>query len=274
MKRMGQYFETAKKRLGDINWEFIDGHRPSHEVLIREYFRRLNNFYDWCNYQEQDRSFFLNIGKFVDADLPTDEIHNACRELIKAPSRTFIICDMYLRWSYVMDQELPVTLQFHDLFDPILKLFERGGRFRQDHGGIICGSLFINRDISVYPERSFPLDISDEALDKYDNQFYYQVINDLLEKYGLTLDEKEKAVFMQKIQNYQHATSKGIMIRVELAKLIWNKGINLTAEQLKEIKEKIEWYSLFGLEKWVSAEEWNNLMTEMTEVLDRLNALE
>lgn len=64
------------------------------------------------------------------------------------------------------------------------------------------------------------------------------------------------------------------MIKVELAKLVWSKENDATEEELKEIKREITWYRIDELEKWVSAEEWNNLMEERTEVLNQFSTLE
>lgn len=194
---MGQYFETARRRIRHINWKFEDKFRPSHEVLAREWFRRINKFFDECKFRPKGRRAMFDILDYVGVDLPID-ISKTGTELDRIKGPAYFISTMYLGWSYLVDQEELLALQFHDLYEPILKMYERGGVIYRHHQDLIFGNTPFLLDISRYADRFSSFDISDEALEDYDRKKYYQIINRLLEKYSLSLNEEEKIAFYPK----------------------------------------------------------------------------
>jgi hypothetical protein len=85
-----------------------------------------------------------------------------------------------LEWAYLIDQELPIAIQFQDLYDPIIKLFERGGRIQYHHHELICGRYAWPRNPLHYPRIFEPKDIRDEVLDRIDIPFSRVLINQIL----------------------------------------------------------------------------------------------
>lgn len=69
----------------------------------------------------------------------------------------------------LFDREgVPIAVQFQELYLPIIKLFERGGRIQYDKGLLIIGGLTCSRFVSLESSLFEPEDISDSYLDEID----------------------------------------------------------------------------------------------------------
>ncbi|MGY3187351.1 hypothetical protein [Lysinibacillus sp. TE18511] len=166
---MGDLLNIALERLSTIQFENIDDKiKESHHVLIREYLRRVNVFLDHLEIdvgkypiisisKALGKSFNSNIFKIC------PELNNINNLYIKA------ICYCYLDISQQADEGVDEAIDYIDLYEPMIKFFERGGAFWIRQGELIVGK-------SAYPLRYWRNldvqmnDISDDSLSEIDNR--------------------------------------------------------------------------------------------------------
>lgn len=78
-------------------------------------------------------------------------------------------CEAYLEWLSLVESGDETALKFHDLYEPLILLFERGGAIRRRHGEIITGGYVFPVATAEYMSKWAPMDISDEGLRKWAN---------------------------------------------------------------------------------------------------------
>lgn len=170
MEKLNSNLEQAKERIKSINWESNTMDKPSYAILVTEFIRRGNIFMDF-NSKEDNRRAVFNAAEIINFDVPVhikEEFNKLVNEDIDWVTK--YLCTFYLEWSYVVDQQLPIALQFHDLYDPIIKLFERGGRISYHHNELVCGKHAWPRNSGAITRELSPRDIKDEVLDALDNE--------------------------------------------------------------------------------------------------------
>lgn len=177
MNIVGQTFEEARKRIRNINWEYEDDFRPSHPLLAAEFFRRGNLFLDYIHKDPDSRFTVFSAIHEIGADLPIN-IKETCPELeqITIGWTAQYFCTFYLEWAYLVDQGEPIAVQFQDLYDPIIKLYERGGRIYYHHHELICGGSGFSRNLANFRDIP-PKDIRDEALEEEDKVWFLKKNN-------------------------------------------------------------------------------------------------
>lgn len=71
----------------------------------------------------------------------------------------------YLRWCSLLDRGNLIALQFPDIYEPMIKLFERGGgQINTHHHELVGGFGAFSRSIDARRGSMKPFDISDHAL--------------------------------------------------------------------------------------------------------------
>ncbi|MEK3876428.1 Imm3 family immunity protein [Paenibacillus sp. FSL M7-0420] len=161
--------EQAKERILGIDWKIVSVDKPSHVILVTEFIRRGNMFLDF-NSKDNNRRAVFNASEIIDFRMPDSIKEENSRLLsVQLDWTTEYLCDFYLEWAYAMDKEVLIAHQFHDLYDPIIKLFERGGRISYHHNELICGNHAWGRSSGAITRDIPPQDISDEALDRIDD---------------------------------------------------------------------------------------------------------
>lgn len=163
-------FEQAKERIKNINWENTVLDKPSYAKLVTEFIRRSNIFLDF-NSKDNNRRVVFNAAEVINFDIP-DGIKEECAELLNVNVDwiTEYLCTFYLQWAYVVDKQVSIALKFHELYDPIIKLFERGGRISYHHNELVCGKNAWPRNSGDVTRELSPQDIRDVALDALDNE--------------------------------------------------------------------------------------------------------
>jgi hypothetical protein len=275
---MGQHFEKAKKRIKDIYWHYKDDYRPSHAVLVVEFIRRGNVFLDYCKKDCNRRVAIFSAAQVIGADLPID-MKEVCKELnVIGGGTALVICSFYLERAYLVDQEVPEAMQFQDLYEPIIKLFERGGRVFYRHNELVCGGYGWTRNSALILRDSPPFDIGDKALIEEDNKWYRRSISNQAEKYiesnhlwKQSIDELADAI-MKQLEPYNHSTSKEIVIAIELAERLFDH--EATAEQIADIKENLERCQRDSLVYVQPEDEKKVVSVRLEELLRRLRKLE
>ncbi|MGA8942086.1 MAG: hypothetical protein WB502_05125, partial [Thermoactinomyces sp.] len=185
---MGKYFEVARSRIKNINWDYLDRFRPSHSMLVAEFIRRGNLFLDYIHYNPDNRRAVFSAAQKLEIDLPID-IEETCIELKQIKlATTRALCTFYLEWAYLVDKGEPIAVKFKDLYDPIIKLYEKGGIISYHHNELICGHYGFAVNTARILRNSPSFDISDEALNEKDKEYYFKKITDEVKKYRENLD--------------------------------------------------------------------------------------
>ena len=158
--------QSAVNRLSKIDWQnYGRSERRSNVLLVKEYLRRAAQFAHVVSV-DGSRPFFdpaKAIGKEQLVPLTTI---TALRESLGRSANSFAwrICECYLSLCALVDAEEPTPVQFRDLFEPLVLLFERGGQLGFHHGELVVGRYgmpFHNwREMMSLQ----PYDISEKAL--------------------------------------------------------------------------------------------------------------
>lgn len=165
---MSSNFKQAKERIKNIHWESTGIYKNSYAILVTEFIRRGNIFLDF-NMKDDNRRAVFNATEIINFETPIpikEEINVLVN--VNVDWVTEYLCAFYLEWAYVVDKQVPVALQFHDLYDPIIKLFEKGGRISYHHNELICGKHAWPRNSGSMSREFPPQDIRDEILDAID----------------------------------------------------------------------------------------------------------
>ncbi|MEY8747012.1 hypothetical protein AB9M62_48600 [Bacillales bacterium AN1005] len=167
---MNSNFEQASERIKNINWENNGVDKPSYAILVTEFIRRGNIFLDF-NSKDDNRRAVFNAAEIINFDTPA-HIKEECNGVVNANVDwvTEYLCAFYLEWAYVIDKQMPIALEFHDLYDPIIKLFERGGRISYHHNELVCGKHAWPRNSGAITRELLPQDIRDKVLDALDDE--------------------------------------------------------------------------------------------------------
>ncbi|OMF02797.1 hypothetical protein MHI48_30125 [Paenibacillus sp. FSL H7-0942] len=142
---MGQLLTKAIERLSSISFEDTEDSslESSSHGLIKEYLRRVNqllNEMDASIDQYPLFSFAKILGKAID-----EKVYRACSKLdTLGKPYVKVICYGYLEVSELADQGVGEAIQYIDLYEPMIKLFERGESFTIRQGEMVVGD-------SAYP---------------------------------------------------------------------------------------------------------------------------
>jgi len=143
---MGQLLTKAIERLSFISFEDTENSSlESSHVLIEEYLRRVNQLLyemDASIDQYPLFSFAKILGKAID-----EKVYRACSKLDTLGNPYVkVICYGYLEVSELADQGVDEAIQYIDLYEPMIKFFERGGSFTIRQGEMVVGG-------SAYPHK-------------------------------------------------------------------------------------------------------------------------
>ncbi|WP_052410004.1 Imm3 family immunity protein [Paenibacillus durus] len=273
---MKKNFEEARTRIKNINWEYKVRNKPSHPVLVTEFIRSGNMFLDYNDYDPNNRRAIFSASLICKIDLPID-INGVCTELNEVKDGwAKMICTFYLEWSYLVDQEFPPALRFKDLYDPIIKLYERGGRISYHHHELVCGKYGWSRNSALILRNTPPLDIHDEILDEMDNAWYYnqRLDRDYLDNLNIEQNSPEEVagIILERLRACNNTLGENIIIQTTLGELLLNNGI-LAYEHLKIIKNKLEQFKMSDLSVLLPDAEKEDLSFRIKEVLARLKEI-
>ncbi|MGM1022726.1 MAG: hypothetical protein ACQEXV_19985 [Bacillota bacterium] len=165
---MGRILNQAVERLSSIHFESLgDQVCDSHHILISEYFRRVNAFIESSSVTVNKYPIFSiasALGKTVSLDV--SKVCSKLEELENIYIKALSYC--YLEISALADEGVKEALDHIDLYEPMIKFFERGGSFYIRQGEMLVGK-------SAYPlnywrNLNIPInDISDKTLSNIDS---------------------------------------------------------------------------------------------------------
>ncbi|MEK8132957.1 hypothetical protein WMW72_34265 [Paenibacillus filicis] len=159
-----QYVNISHKRYRDFRSK---GEYTADATLIAEYYRRVGVFLQLMN--EESAYILLGMSKLIHKEpiLDYDNLLTICPNLKKINLTIFkAICFNYLEWCCLIDSGNPLAIKYHDIYEPIIKLFERGGgQISTHHHELVGGFGAFPRSISASRGDMKEFDISDKALE-------------------------------------------------------------------------------------------------------------
>jgi len=158
-------------RLMEIDWGkiHVNGQysvietKFSYVVLVKEYLRRMTLLLDTISSDAKlpyvDAA--LASGRNIEIDLASvnDRLNS-----LKGTHCGFF-CSCILKWALLIEDEDILAVKFSDVYEPLIKLYERGGWFRIHNGHVFVGESSFGLRSKTLNEA----DISDSAMDKYDS---------------------------------------------------------------------------------------------------------
>lgn len=165
-------FSKSCSRIEQINWDKAQYDKSSHKILVQEFIRRGNIFRDFYDSKNTKRLAVFSTAQIINATIPK-EIQRIIEDknLIEHGWTMAALCEYYLEWSYLIDINNEVAIEYSDLYEPVIKLFERGGRLSYHQNELICGKVGWPRNCYSFPRKVFIEEISDKILDNIDLEY-------------------------------------------------------------------------------------------------------
>jgi len=165
------HFDTALQKINGINWNIQEVPKKSHYVLLAEYLRRMAIFTKPYSTNQSPMGSPLNVLNIENNNLllEIDTILEESLSTINNPIH-YKICRNYLEAAYIIDKGILKNATLLDIYEPIIKFFERGGKLRFDSDrAFSCGSAaFVLNDWINFHSSRLETDISDLTLEKID----------------------------------------------------------------------------------------------------------
>ncbi|WP_342435559.1 hypothetical protein NSS79_18025 [Paenibacillus sp. FSL L8-0436] len=159
------YLNQAIKRISTIDWSILgEQETMSQSYLCREYLRRATKFLR--DYSGTCVPPFIMISNSITEPQENIEMIEIVNEINNSYHRALVTS--YLELCALIDEKNPIAMDNKDLFEPAIKLYERGGFFYRREGYIYINGISIIIEDVAWDEQE-PLDISDETLDALDN---------------------------------------------------------------------------------------------------------
>lgn len=174
------YYELAVERIKNIDANQYIGisniryeevrSRGEYEAdarLIAEYYRRVGVYLQFIS--KEVTSIYVGMDLLLGykmADNEWDELLVTAPNYKKIDFYLMKLLSMhYLRWCSLLDSGNNIALQFPDIYEPMMKLFERGGgRISTHHHELVGGFGAFSRSIDSKRGDKNPIDISGKAL--------------------------------------------------------------------------------------------------------------
>ncbi|WP_238558034.1 hypothetical protein [Paenibacillus shenyangensis] len=159
------------KRVHEIDWNIARDPKQSHSVLLAEYLRRMAVFANTGFAIQSPLESPLKILNIENNDLLV-EVSTVVEESLPNINNPihYKICRNYLELAYIIEKGFSKALKVANMYEPIIKFFERGGKLRFDSDkALSCGSaaFVLNNWINFHSDR-LETDISDPNLERID----------------------------------------------------------------------------------------------------------
>jgi len=160
------YFQNAVNHLNEIKWEQVGSVKePWNMALIKEYIRRVSVFVTTNSLKTPYP--FLNAAKAIGRDIQLD-IYECCPNLkIIDNSLIIAMCTSYIQWAVLIDNKDDCATKFPDIYEPLIKLYEKSGSVNYRNGEILAGGYAFPLATPIYMAKHDPIDITEEGLNNY-----------------------------------------------------------------------------------------------------------
>jgi hypothetical protein len=145
-KEYGRSLSLGLKRLLDIDWN-EQGDPEHYEQLVAEYLRRVAKMANDLQLSLTSPLFkptsviaidgshsAMAMGEFIELSGNEERLKNA---YVRRS------CECFLEWNEGVDAGEKVAVAYPDIFDPLIALIERGGKFGLHHGELLIGKCAI-----------------------------------------------------------------------------------------------------------------------------------
>lgn len=166
---MTDRFDKAITRISKISWKTSEVKKKSSELLITEYLRRSSLFLEMHPFESGP---FFSPSKVLGTSLDLEDLIS---NIFSASVKPNLLCQTiflrYLEWVTLVEEGKIIDGD-RDIYEPLIKYFERGGTLRLDQ------SIYLDYGFGAFPidnwrERYSKLpsiDISEENLTLVDNE--------------------------------------------------------------------------------------------------------
>lgn len=149
-------FEKALQRINNIDWNIRKENLPSQVFLVTEFINRGNIFRDAYAPDNHIRKPIYSAAKVVGVEEETlVKVHKKVEELelLKHGWPVEFLCKFFLEWVWINSIQAKRDIRFDDLYEPIILLFERGGRISYHHNEMVCGKYGWPLNVYLFPRK-------------------------------------------------------------------------------------------------------------------------
>ena len=168
---MNQELVNACKRLNNVQFDRISmTNRESDMKLVIEYARRVAMLKSNNPNLQISHPLFFKAETVFGIEIRQDVLE-VC-PVLKEIKNSYVkgVCLEYLKFAYLVGEAHPIAMGHKDLYDPLIKLYERNGLFGLHNGEIVTGGCGWAPGKLEYMMTIEPIDISDVELDEYDRK--------------------------------------------------------------------------------------------------------
>ncbi|WP_145047923.1 hypothetical protein [Paenibacillus xylanexedens] len=176
------YYELAAKRIRNIDpnlyigisqkrYEEVrtKGEYAADATLIAEYYRRVGVFLQHLS--KEATGIYVGMDLLIGYRIPDDAWDNFVVDFPNFKDIDLSLIKLlsmhYLRWCALIDEKNGFALQYPDIYEPMITLFERGGgRISTHHHELVGGFGGFPKTIYATRGDMNPFDISESALKK------------------------------------------------------------------------------------------------------------
>lgn len=164
------YLEHAQNRISSIDFMIEESEKKSHLILANEFLKRAAYFERFSYLDLSLESPFVNVVEALGYS-PTLRIEKICPTILSIQNEIIkSICIQYLELSALVDQGVQRARKYYNLYEPVIKLFERGGKIDLVDNNIVVGSTIVPlSDWYVYAMTRPESDISNNSLNALDS---------------------------------------------------------------------------------------------------------
>lgn len=147
------------------NYHYSYNIKLSHKVLFEEYLNRSAAFLHQFN-KEVKYNYIFSASDIMGCEVEID-VYKICPIISEFKPYQKYVFQWYLEWIYLIESGNKIANKYKDIYDVIIKFFERGGQIYKHHGDIRIGKYLISPgcwDKFEYESK----DISDYSLDELD----------------------------------------------------------------------------------------------------------
>jgi hypothetical protein len=166
--------DSVMNKIQSISWKFSDDHVYSNAKLLQEHFHRLalwcEALGDFSRWPSSDIMYMIMHRKSDD-----DAIEKIQYELDRhAPYLSYSdlrAWERWFHWQIIHDYALETHPSLPDAFEPLIRMYERGGAYYTEHGYAFVGKrgvqIFCNPP-DYYVNNSFVSALDDVSLNRLD----------------------------------------------------------------------------------------------------------
>jgi len=149
-------------RLSQINWRSDPARVDIHTILFREYVRRQQLWARALGRNDRIRPFFFANVENPEGDALWEQ-YSTVPETDAITFQTRMACQSHLQWASAFDHAIPLCRNLPAPYEPLIKMFERGGDLMLEHTLVELGSRTRIVDVSGWRAWELEEQLIDDA---------------------------------------------------------------------------------------------------------------